>query len=824
MAREIFEVTKDRFHLQDPCCYILQGTWPKEAKMRAKLDGSEVKAEIQRLEVVSALERFKDPDLMRGERITAAVQLPESLEGYQKLSIYAEMPEKTFCWFSISVKNLEKRRGKPQFYIEEEKVQQGFLRVRGWAVAAEPVRIQIFDENKEKIQAEVLRTERVDVEQLYEEMEQMENKDKSGFFVELTNLKGKVVYIVFYAGNTKSVHVVPLQQTVVIRKKIEKYAKKGIRYWKTQGSAALVGKVAAKVRTASTREIPYQKWIVRHLPGPKELERQRREKFDFQPKISIVIPLYKTQEKYLRQLVETIKEQTYPNWELCLSDGSGANSPIAGLLESLAASDERIKVVSHEESLQISENTNAAIEIATGDYIAFADHDDELTPNALFECVKALNKNRDVKVLYSDEDKMSMDGHKFFQPHFKPDYNPDLLCTVNYICHLFVVDRKVIEQVGTLRKEFDGAQDYDFIFRCVEKAREVVHVPEILYHWRTHKASTADNPASKMYAFEAGKRAIEAHLERTGVKGTVSHTPDLGFYRVKYPVQGHPLVSIIIPNKDEKETLEKCLESIKKNTLYDNYEIIIVENNSTTDEIFDYYRKISEDPRIHLICWKKEFNYSAINNFGVKNARGEYLLFLNNDVTVITEDWMGEMLGVCQRREVGAVGVKLIYPDNTIQHAGCVIGIGGIAGHMFVDMPADRTGYLHKASILQDMSAVTAACMMMKRSAFDKVGGFTEELAVAFNDVDLCLKTTKAGYLVVYDPYARLYHMESKTRGAENNEVKVRRFQREIEYMRCNWIDILKNGDPNYNKNLSLTKWNYSLRPLPGMTGKKEED
>ena len=267
MAKEIFEVTKDRFHLQDPCCYILQGTWPKEARMRAKLDGSEVKAEIQRLEVVSALERFKDPDLMRGERITAAVQLPESLEGYQKLSIYAETPEKTFCWFSVSVKDLEKRRGKPQFYIEEEKVQQGFLRIRGWAVAAEPVRIQIFDENKEKIQAEILRTERVDVEQLYEEMEQMEIKDKSGFFVELTNLKGKVVYVVFYAGNTKSVHVAHLQPSVVMCKKIEKYAQKGLRYWKSQGSAALLGKVAAKVKTASTREIPYQKWIVRHLPG-----------------------------------------------------------------------------------------------------------------------------------------------------------------------------------------------------------------------------------------------------------------------------------------------------------------------------------------------------------------------------------------------------------------------------------------------------------------------------------------------------------------------------------------------------------------------------
>ena len=320
MSREIFEVTKDRFHLQNPCCYILQGTWPKEAKMRAMLDGSEIKSEIQRLEVVSALERFKDPDLMRGERITAAVQLPESLEGYQKLSVYADMPDKTFCWFSVAVKNLEKRRGKPQFFIEEEKIQQGFLRIRGWAVADQQVRIQIFNENKEKIQAEILRTERVDVEQMYEEMD---HEDKTGFFAELTNLTGKVVYVVFYAGETKSVHVVNLQPTVILRKKIEKYAQKGMRYWKSQGSAALVGKIANKIKTASTREIPYQKWIVRHLPGTKELERQRREKFEYQPKISIVIPLYKTPEKYLRQLVETVKAQTYPNRELCLSDGSG---------------------------------------------------------------------------------------------------------------------------------------------------------------------------------------------------------------------------------------------------------------------------------------------------------------------------------------------------------------------------------------------------------------------------------------------------------------------------------------------------------------------
>ena len=280
--------------------------------------------------------------------------------------------------------------------------------------------------------------------------------------------------------------------------------------------------------------------------------------------------------------------------------------------------------------------------------------------------------------------------------------------------------REILEKTGGFRKEFDGAQDHDLIFRCVEQAREIAHIPEILYHWRTHKASTADNPASKMYAFDAGKRAIEAHLDRMGVKGIVSHTKDLGFFRVKYPIQGSPLVSVIIPNKDEEPTLRACIDSIREKTTYKNYEILIIENNSTSKEIFQYYKELSGQENIRIFNWKKEFNYSAINNYGASKARGEYLLFLNNDVTVITPDWMEEMLGVCQRKEVGAVGVKLLYPDNTIQHAGCVIGIGGIAGHMFVDMPADRTGYLHKASILQDMSAVTAACMMMKRKAFEE--------------------------------------------------------------------------------------------------------
>ena len=817
MAKEVFEVTKDRFHLQDPCCYVLQGTWPKEAKMRACLDNSEVKAEIKRLEMVSALERFKDPDLMRGERITATVQLPESLEGYHKLTVYADMPDKTIPWFSVPVKELEKRKGRPQFFIEEEKVQQGFLRIRGWAIAAEPVKIQVFDEDKKKIQAEILRTERVDVEQLYEEYEEMGIHDKTGFFAELTNLKGKILYVVFYAGDKKSVHIVHLNPAVVLQKKVQKYAEKGLRYWRNQGSRALVDKMISKVKTASTREIPYQKWIIRHLPGNKELEKQRREKFDYQPKISIVVPLYKTPEKYLLQLVESVKAQTYPNWELCLSDGSGENSPLTSFLKSLEAGDERIKVAYNEQALQISENTNAGIEIATGAYIAFADHDDELTPHALFECVKALNKDRKIRLIYSDEDKMSMDGHKFFQPHFKPDYNPDLLCTVNYICHLFVVQREILDQVGTFRKEFDGAQDYDFIFRCVEAVdpSEIYHVTKILYHWRCHEDSTAENPESKTYAFEAGKRAIEEHYHRTGIKAEVYQGEFLGLYRTRFLRDHDPLISIIIPNKDHIEDLKRCMDSIDQKSSYKNYEYIIVENNSTDEKTFQYYKDLeAENPKAHVVYWDKEFNYSAINNYGATFAKGEYILLLNNDTEIINETCLEELLGYCMRSDVGAVGARMYYEDDTIQHAGVVIGFGGIAGHCFVLQPRGTTGYCHRIICAQDYSAVTAACMLVKKSAFDEVGGLTEELAVAFNDIDFCMKLREAGYLIVYNPYAELYHYESKSRGLEDTPEKVARFNKEMQIFERRWPDILRNGDPYYNPNLTLKSQDFSLRRI----------
>lgn len=605
-----------------------------------------------------------------------------------------------------------------------------------------------------------------------------------------------------------------IQWTRMLKKLSPYTIQKGFRYLKHYGPKEFWIRLHERFEP---EEVPYGPWYEAYIPDEKTLEAQRKHKFDYTPLISIAVPAYQTPVEFLKQMIGSLIAQTYPEWELCIANASPDNEEMQRVLADYSAKDPRVRFCNLKENLGIAENTNRAFAMAKGEFMGLLDHDDLLAPNALYEIVQALQDHPQADALYTDEDKVTTELDEHFQPHLKPDFNLDLLRSNNYICHFFVVRRSIVEKAGGFRKEFDGAQDYDFIFRCTEKAREVLHVPEILYHWRTHKASTADNPASKMYAFEAGKRAIEANLERTGTKGTVSHTQDLGFYRVKYPVQGNPLVSVIIPNKDEKETLQTCLEMLEKNTSYQNFEIIIIENNSTTDEIFRYYKELSKDPRIHLLRWGKEFNYSAINNFGVAHAKGEYLLFLNNDVKSINSDWMEEMLGVCQRPEVGGVGAKLIYPDNTIQHAGCVVGMGGIAGHMFVDMPADRTGYLHKASLLQDMSAVTAACLMMKKEVFEEAGGFTEDLAVAFNDVDLCLKVRKNDHLIVYDPYAKLYHMESKTRGAEDSKEKVRRFQTEIEYMRCHWPDILKNGDPYYNKNLSLTKWNYSLKPIAGM-------
>lgn len=585
--------------------------------------------------------------------------------------------------------------------------------------------------------------------------------------------------------------------------------KKGFLYLKHYGPKEFWVRLTERMEEQT---VDYAKWREGDFLTDKERQDQKKRKWKQPVKISVLVPAYRTPESYLRQMIESVQAQTYENWELCIADGSGKEESLEKIVSQYAAKDSRIRYQLLDKNEGISGNTNAAIRMASGEYLAFFDHDDLLAEDALYEAARAIEEQK-AELIYTDEDKVRADLSEYFQPHFKPDYNPDLLCANNYICHLVVVKKELADRVGGLRKEFDGAQDHDFLLRITERADRIVHIPKVLYHWRIHKASTADNPASKLYAYQAGQKAISEHLKRLGLEAEVSQTKDFGFYRVSYPVQGTPLVSIVIPNKDEKDTLKACLESIKEKTTYPSYEIVIVENNSQTSEIFEYYKEIDGKDGIRVVTWKEPFNYSKINNFGFQYAKGDYVICLNNDITVITPSWIEEMLGYCQRPGTGIVGVRLYFPDDTIQHAGIIVGMGGCAGSLFVGMNRKRTGYMHKAALVQDLSAVTAACMMVKREAFEAAGGFEESLAVAFNDVDFCLKVRRAGYLVVYNPYAELYHYESKTRGLEDSPEKQRRFQSEIEYMRCHWLDILKRGDPYYNRNFSLKDCNYSIRP-----------
>ena len=583
--------------------------------------------------------------------------------------------------------------------------------------------------------------------------------------------------------------------------------KKGIAYLRQYGFQEFKVRLAERFEK---EEVEYSEWCREDALTDEERTLQRGRVWEDPPLISVVVPIYQTPELFLRQMIESVRNQTYPHWELCIADGSGDNKRTRSIVEEYLE-DARIRYRLLEKNLGIADNTNAAMEMAGGDYIALFDHDDLLAENALYEVAdEAVRTGADL--IYTDEDKVTADLSERYQPNFKPDFNLDLLRANNYICHLLVVKRSLVKQAGGQRKGFDGAQDHEFIFRCVEKAEKIAHIPKVLYHWRVHKASTADNPLSKKYAYDAGKRAVLEHIRRCGEDGEVTDTKFPGFYQVKYRVEGQPLISVIIPNKDERETLKSCLDSIWEKTTYPNYEIIIVENNSTQPETFEYYRSIDGKKGVRVVYWKEGFNYSALNNFGFSHARGDYILCLNNDVTVITPDWLERMLGQCQRKQVGIVGVKLYYPDDTIQHAGVIIGIGGVAGAMFVGMPRQRSGYLRKAILQQDLSAVTAACMMVDRRAWEDVGGFNTDLAVAFNDIDFCLKARDRGYLVVYEPNVELYHYESKSRGYEDTPEKQRRFQSEIDYMKEHWDTILSKGDPYYNRNFSLKTCNYTLR------------
>ena len=772
-------------------------------------------------------------------------------------------------------------------------VREGKLHIQGWAFGKDPespVKIEAFGKDKEKKEIFIEEVERETViEAYFPNYEKEHGKGISrrlGFAVNVPYAFGEQEEVVLTL-ETEGQRRTFLFDDVKIerfnsrsRKKWDKL--RALFQWETVeaikdtvrqgGLSALFHKTIRKLRSIE-EEYDYNEWQRRVRPTEEELERQREisrgNRFSASPVFfSFVIPVYRPKEEFLRRLLDSILSQTYPHFEVCLADASdyrtfhieiGKKSP-KEVLEEYSQRDHRIRFQVLEENEGISGNTNRAIRMAEGDFIVFSDHDDELAPNALYEVVTAIDAHPEAELLYSDEDKIDFASAYYFEPNFKPDYSPEFLTAVNYICHLLIAKRSLLESVAEVdetgekryeRKEYDGAQDYDLILRLseaaekiekeeglskeAEKEREealftsstIVHIPKVLYHWRSHQLSTAQNPEAKLYAFTAGERAVFDHYKRIGrpirnVERGITYGYCHPHFRIEE--QGElPLVSVIIPNKDHVKDLDQAIRSLFKGS-YPYLEVIVVENNSEEKETFSYYEEIQKEfparygdfkkKAVRVVHWEREFNYSAINNFGVGFSHGDYLLFMNNDIEMLGEHSVEEMLQYVEDPEIGICGARLLYPDHLIQHGGVVMGFGGIAGASFIGLHETEQTYMHRAECIQNYSAVTAAVLLTKRKCFQEVGGFREELAVAFNDVDFCLKVRALGKRVVYTPYALFTHYESKSRGLEDNPEKVKRFNSEIVTLGKIWHMILRKGDPYYNPALTLRKANFALRDL----------
>ncbi|MFC1751378.1 glycosyltransferase, partial [Pseudomonadota bacterium] len=523
----------------------------------------------------------------------------------------------------------------------------------------------------------------------------------------------------------------------------------------------------------------------------------------YKPLISIVTPVHDVPVDILKNCIDSVINQIYPNFELCIVDDASTDKKIKSLLEGYAKKDKRIRVQYRKKNGGIVKASNDAIENAKGAYIGFLDNDDTLTPDALFEVAKALQEEK-YDFIYSDEDKIDEKGNRC-EPFFKPSFSPDLLLSINYTCHFSVYRKKLIKDVGALREGFDGSQDYDLALRISEKAKKIKHIPKVLYNWRMIKGSTAGQFDAKPHCFTSAKEALRETMDRRGIEGKVADGVWKGSYRVQRALKSRPKVTIIIPFKDKPEVLKVCLDSLFEKTNYDNYEVILVNNQSELFETKEYLKTL-EEKNVKILNYDFPFNYAAINNFAAKQAKGEILVLLNNDVEIITPNWIEAMLEHAQRSDVGAVGAKLLFPDDTVQHAGTLIGVGGIANHAFLKQLSSDHGYFGQTDLIKNYSAVTGACLMIRKDVYINCDGLNEkDLGISFNDVDLCLRLREKGYLIVYTPYAKLYHHESLSRGYEVAMDEIKFFQREHR-------GILEKGDPYYNPNLTKERFDYSLR------------
>ncbi len=615
--------------------------------------------------------------------------------------------------------------------------------------------------------------------------------------------------------------------------------------------------VFAKVAYKKREREAMKQFGTESFPTPEQAAAERAAKFPRMVKISILVPLYNTPKEFLTEMIESVTNQTYENWELCLADGSDAEHAYVGEICAEYQEHQRGRIIYKKlaKNEGIAGNTNACLSLATGEYIGLFDHDDILHPSVLYEYVKAINE-QGADYLYCDETTFkSGDINKMLTMHFKPDYAPDNLRANNYICHFSVFARQLLDGDEIFRPKFDGSQDHDMILRLTDNAQKIVHIPRLMYYWRSHAGSVASGIDAKPYAIAAAKGAVAEHLKKHGFEHfqITSTRAFETIFRIRYQIIGTPKVSIVIANKDHAADLKRCVSSIMEKSTYDNYEIIIVENNSTTQEIKDYYSTLlgfsyeqavraaqngnaGEVPgqktdkhdsgilhsteegalagRVAVVTYQGEFNYSAVNNLGVSYATGEYILLLNNDTEVITVNWMEELLMYAQREDVGAVGAKLYYADKTIQHAGVVIGLGAhrTAGHSHYKQPRQNLGYMGRLCYAQDVSAVTGACLMVKKSLYDEVGGLDVGFAVSLNDVDFCLRLREKQLLNVFTPFCELYHYESVSRGLDDSGEKAERYNKESAVFREKWKRVLEKGDPYYNPNFSLDRSDFSLK------------
>ena len=783
-------------------CGFWKGTDRGAGALLVSLDYTPVKTDIKVQETVRTLGVYE-------KRYFLWITLPENYRTYKKLRIFERDGVNLKEAYAVETKKIEKLKDKIPMSVDEFVLDDRGISVSGWCIAREDYSICLKDASGAVISGKIMDRRRTDVEQAYPECKK--EWIQGYLFTSKERIKGKVTVEVYCDGVKEIVqHSFRQALPMKIGKSIKEQGWKIKVYYQQFGLKQTVRRALEKLGGKEVRT--YEAFRRRYFPDKKELNRQRKEQFVYEPLFSIVVPLYKTPLPYLEDLIWSIQAQTYEKWKLYLSDGSGKESSLKEVLRNYARKEKRIHIIENDCRLNISDNTNRALEQADGDYVVFVDHDDTLAPDALYECVKVLNREPDAEVIYTDSDKLSENGKRYSEPCFKPDFNLDLLRCQNYICHLTVIQKRFLDKVGYLNPNYSGVQDYDHILRCVERTNSIVHIPKILYHWRMCPGSVAVDTDNKPYTYELFQKILREHYERMGIQAEVKAVFP-GVVRTVYQLPYEPLVSVIIANKDHREDLMRCVESLEQESEYKNLEILIVENNSVSEEIVTYYDQVQRQyDNVRVLRYEKEFNYADIQNYAAVRAKGDHLLLLNNDTWLERPESIREMLGYCMRDDVGIVGAKLLYPDDTIQHAGVIVGLGGVADHAFVGMDREDPGYCCRAICAQEYSAVTAACLMVKKTVFMEVGGMDTELKIAFNDVDFCLRVKEAGYKIIYNPFSIWYHDESKTRGAEDTPEKIERFRGEIEYFQRRWANFLYWGDPSYNPNLALDRHDFSLK------------